>query len=148
MFTTTDLAHISHDDIFDYEDEKWWSFIQVPLFAPFFLVIYEIRDDNSDVFYRTYLLSNVRQLRAALLDRSMNVNEVQILTPSNVDGKHSWEMNPLGSIHTGRYENYPDGPEAIVYELRDGRRIVEAGASDTESKITALEQWFSIPSFD
>lgn len=143
MFTTFESAAIAIPPIFDYEDERWWAYVHVPLFTPYFHMVIEYPDEDGESSWaKTLLYQDAEQVVRTADASDVTVLDIQIVLPNHEDGKGRWRMEPLAEALIGLEPDLEHKQAAYVYVLEDGTRIVESAISTPEKDLLNLQTRF------
>ncbi len=145
MFSTFESGQITIPPIFDYQDEKWWSYVHVPLFTPYFHMVIEYDgEEEGDRVTKTLLYHDASQVVGTADEDGVDIVEVQVVLPDHKNNKGHWTMEQLAEIWVGLEPGIEHQQTARVYVLEDGKRIVDSALSTPESDLAQLQLWFQI----
>lgn len=119
MFTTHRHAEISLAPLFG-EPYQLWRFVELEQHCPWFCVTLNLRKGRAD--WRTmYLVASGAELDHMLEGISMSkIEEVQVITPSRLNGTGAWQMEPLAEL-----VRISDADEKVLgYDLRTASGVV------------------------
>lgn len=98
-----------------------WTQVTLNMPFPWYCLTYARHDAADDGLSTTTLLSSAEQVREFLdADQSINVAQVLLISPPQLNQTGDWQMEPLQAVWRGR----PSDNSFFVYQyvLQDGRR--------------------------
>ena len=145
MFSTFDSGEISIPPIFDYCNEKWWAYVHVPLFTPYFHMVIEFAgEEEGDRVSKTVLYHNAGQVVDTANEEDVTVVEVQVVLPNHKTKEGRWTMEQLAELLVGLEPGLDHEQTALVYVLENGARIVDSALSTPEEDLEQLQTWFQM----
>lgn len=129
MFFTEAHARQPVHSAFLGEGQDAWSYVRLSLQLPWFFATYRIHLDEYEghTFCETTMMSDPTQV-AHLLDdedgRGVEVLEVNLVSPPQLNGTAGWKMELLNEVWQGRDPR--TGCRYLIYHLLDGKRYCTA----------------------
>lgn len=139
MFCTHIDARIPIPPLFDDESERWWSYVKLPLFVPYFQLVCCTSCESTSTL-QTLFVHSVDQVLEIYRNPDIDVTSVQLVSPGHLNGTGSWQIDALGAV----YQKVESGPEgfirnAILYEVADGSRYLDSCSADVEYDLSEFE---------
>lgn len=122
--------------------EKYWSYIELTVNHPWFLVKILIQDDeypsNSTLF-----LNTTDQLLDLDMRNDLKIAEVHVVSPPHKNKEKTWKMHQVAKILKGsqRYKDF-DAP-VFKYVFTDGNELVDSQLSRKVAKNTVFITLYS-----
>lgn len=120
MFTTHRHAEIPLAPIFG-EPYQLWRFVELEQHRPWFCVTLNIGKGRAN--WRTmYLVASEAELEQMLEDIAANakVEDVQVITPSRLNGTGAWQMEPLAEL----IRIFDTDEKVLGYDLKTASGII------------------------
>lgn len=137
MFCTSPDGEINRLPLFESDDEYWWSYVRLPLFTPYFMIVCSESNSESS---QTLFLQTIRQLAQVLSDTSIEMNTVQLVSPGHMNGTGAWQIDVLERVFQGLEVNEKDHKQyAYVYAVASGGRYLESCVANAETDLSDLE---------
>lgn len=123
MFATVESAEIHLASPFSSDGNRFWSYAQIDLHAPWFYVEYMVSESGISAS-SMLLLSTVDQLVNFSKRPDLQLTQVHLISPGYLNNTGSWQMNSLKEII--RATQIVNGIEVpiTIYKLGDGRELV------------------------
>ena len=122
MFITTPQAELTFlRDLFDSDGLKHWSYVEIALNKPWFIVEI-LHEEDGVTMGRTFHLTNHTLLTSLSKDSGDLLQGVEVVLPSYMTGKNGRIIKPLQAIWRGVA---PDGATQDVYVTGMGKRYAD-----------------------
>jgi hypothetical protein len=142
MFSTFESAAVHIPPIFDYDDERWWAYVHLQHFSPYFHMVIQYKGDDDYLVSKTLLYHHASQVVGTAEEPDVIVEEIQIVLPKHKSKSGCWEMHQLSELLVGFEPNLEHEQTAYVYVLADGTRVVESALSTSEDELEQLATWY------
>lgn len=122
MFKTHESMSIPLGSLFSHE-HSYWMMVERDAKSPWFYVTLRLRVDGHVV--SRIFMPNTVQLLLQLLEGdtdSLYVQELQIVTPGNLNQRDRWLMEPLVKVELALSS---DDDEVFIYTTEEGRVYVD-----------------------
>lgn len=116
-------------------DIQCWSYIQSRLHMYWFHVVYEVTYAEGEVVSYILFLTDIEQLLQLGNDPSLELIEVDLVSPSYMNGENRWKMDVLKEIITGNEPGSYASQLTYIFVLNDNVRIIYADSDTTEDNI-------------
>ncbi len=100
------------------EGQHFWSHVYVYFDFPWFLAEFETPLSQEDPTSQTVLLSSVAQLTELTNRKDVRLKQVELSSPSHVNGAGRWKVEPLREI---RVRARPGRGDEYVFLLESGK---------------------------
>ena len=144
MFSTFESAKVDIPPIFDYQDERWWAYVNVQLFTTYFHMVIEYEGSDGDRVSNTILYHDVGQVISTAEEEGVLVKEIQAVLPFHKSEKPHWTMEPVSEILGGLEPGLDHEQLALIIVLKNGKRIVESALDTPEEELVRLTSWLKI----
>lgn len=113
------------------QDRDIWSYVHLTLSRPWFFATYSLNSPQGQVG-ETALLSSVEQVSQLLEggSDSVEVQQLMLVSPGELNRAGSWQMEPLLEIWRGRLADSND--RVLMYRLADGRHYIDCHRQEVE----------------
>ena len=139
MFCTHVDARMPIPPIFDDGSERWWTYVKLPLFVPYFQLVCGSRCEQINTL-QTLFVPSIDQVLEIHSDPDVDVIYVQLVSPGHLNGTGKWQIDVLNAVYRG-IESLSEGSAqyAFLYEVADGSRYLDACAANAECELSGLE---------
>lgn len=146
MFESYKEAEIEIPNHFLDEGNQVWDYIFRRLHTTWFHVVVSPSDEYSEQCSKVFFLSSVDNLLAFQLDESLIISELSLMIPGWMNDTKTWKMEQLNKIFIGYETETGHEQKVYVYELSNGRRVIDSTLSTQEKDIINLEVIFELNS--
>lgn len=133
MFHTDESSEVKMIDDIACNGEKTWWYVTKKLHFSWFHVICEITYEINEKFQEIYLIDQVEHLLDIEKNPVMKIVEVDLVSPSYMNGTKRWEMAPLVKIIEGKEQEYQQ--TVNVFVLANGKHYLESGEQYKEQEL-------------
>lgn len=145
MFCTHADGEIKIPEIFDEKDEYWWSYIKLPLFTPYFLVVCSPADKSTDGCSSTFFFTTIDEVKMVYSDAMVDILSVNLVSPGYMNGSGTWQMDELRTVYRGLEMGEPDHRQfGFIYSVASGSRYLQCGVATSESELEDLQVIFDL----
>lgn len=129
MFMTYRSSEIEIGKFFGEADTQYWCLTEMSLYCCWFLVA-AVQKQRKESFRRTFLITSTQELEWMLSSVSSKfwISDVQIVTPSYMNGGERWKMEPL--LQARLCVDDQDDYQMLVYEVEGGEIYEDASGYD------------------
>ncbi|MBT7206126.1 MAG: hypothetical protein HN868_02115 [Gammaproteobacteria bacterium] len=145
MFESYKEAEIKISDHFLDDGNQVWDYVFRRLHTIWFHVVVRPSDEYSENCSKIFFLSGIDNLQLLQLDKSVTISELNIVIPGRMNGSKTWKMELLNKIMVGYEPEIEDEQKIIVYELNNGRRVIDSAMNTPEKDIIDLDVVFEMP---
>ncbi len=142
MFHTHENSEVKIIDAIAYNGEKTWWYVTKKLHVSWFHIICELTYEANEKFQEIYLIDQVEHLLDIEKNPAMNIIEVDLVSPSYMNGTKRWEMMPLAKIIEGKEPEYQQ--PVNIFVLANGKHYLESGAQYVEQEIIEPRTIFKV----
>ena len=108
-----EMPYNLHDD-----GARVWSYAHMNLITPWLFVEYESEADNLTI-KSVIMLFMIGHLEQLLLDSTISINSIYLVSPGYVNHSNKWSMDEIKSLCIGLDENDIHEQRIAKYELKD-----------------------------
>ena len=145
MFESYKEAEVEIANHFLDEGNQVWEYIFRRLHTSWFHVVVSPSEKESEHCSKIFFLSSVDDLQILQLDKSLIISELSIVIPGRMNGTKTWKMELLEKILVGFEPDLGNEQQIFVYELNNGRRVIDSAMNTPEKDIIDLDVVFEMP---
>lgn len=134
MFTTLEGCEFNIPGLLLSKGQRAWKLVFRELAFPWFYVSYTVQAEEVALEESVCidLLDSLLQFERDQTACHVAITEIQLVSPSWLNGSDRWKMEPLKEVLRGR-EPAPSGQLVSVYVMHSGARYTSSiGASETD----------------
>jgi len=145
MFQTDVASEIQIPVGINIPGEKSWWYVKKRLHMCWFHVICEVAYDDGETLREIFFIDQIDHLCDLNNHSRFNIVEVELVSPSYMNGDQHWKMEPLSEIQEGVVHDVDNEYRMHVFILKDGRRYLDNLISETdEEKIMTTTTLFKL----
>lgn len=124
MFETHDDSEIVIPFFFNANGERLWTHVGLRIHSPWLHVVYKVSADNEFESSSMVFLSRTDQLLVLQRQTGITIEQVDIVTPSYMNGGTRWKMDPLQEIWEEFEPGMKNQQKFLIYVLESGKRFL------------------------
>jgi hypothetical protein len=150
MFITKSGYKSPMSSMFATNGDEMWEATELALQQIWFVVNLEIKDDEEDEFacFTTLFVTDFKTVEPLLQsgqDGKSRLSSVQIVTPSNLNNKLHWSMEPLKAVLEGREKVGKQELSVYIFETVSGKKYPGSFCSVPLEELGAGTLMYQLP---